>query len=158
MAMRRAHSSSALREIRRSAIVEHPVEALHALVSDVASYPAFLPWCLASRVDAQDADGVRATLEVGLKGLRQRFTTQNRGTPPGEIDIRLVEGPFRQLHARWRFTPLGAAAAKIDFSMAYEFSGPAVSAALGPLFEHIADTMVDAFTRRADSLRGRDAG
>lgn len=38
--------------------------------------------------------------------------------------------------------------------MAYEFSGPAVSAALGPLFEHIADTMVDAFTRRADELRG----
>ena len=33
----------------------------------------------------------------------------------------------------------------------------AVAAMLGPVFEHIADTMVDAFTRRADSLHGHDA-
>ena len=157
MDMRVRDSSSAMHQIRRSAIVEHSVDRLHAVVADVAAYPAFLPWCLATSQDGRTEEGIVATMEVGISGLRQRFTTLHRSVPPVEIEIRLVEGPFRHFHADWRFKPLGEQAAKIDFTMEYEFSGPAVSKLLGPLFEHIADTMVDAFTRRADALHGRPA-
>jgi ribosome-associated toxin RatA of RatAB toxin-antitoxin module len=144
-----------MHEIRRSAIVEHSVDHLHAVVADVAAYPSFLPWCLAASVGGRTDEGIVATMEVGIRGLRQRFSTLYRENPPTEIDIRLVDGPFRHLYAHWQFKPLGERAAKIDFAMDYEFSGPAVSKLLGPLFEHIADTMVDAFTRRADALQGK---
>jgi ribosome-associated toxin RatA of RatAB toxin-antitoxin module len=49
---------------------------------------------------------------------------------------------------------LGAHAARIEFSMQYEFSNRAVAAALAPVFHAIADTMVDAFKRRADQVYG----
>lgn len=147
-----------MREIRRSAIVEHSVERLHAIVADVAAYPQFLPWCLAARSGERTEAGIVTTMEVGIRGLRQRFTTLHDSRSGEELDIRLVDGPFRHFHAHWTFKPLGETAAKIDFAMEYEFSGPAVSKALGPLFEHIADTMVDAFTRRADALRGQPGG
>ena len=131
--------------------------ALHALVADVPTYPAFLPWCLGATVEGVTEEGIRASMEVGVRGFRQRFTTLHRSQPPEAIDITLVEGPFRQFHAHWQFVPLGDAAAKIEYLMEYEFSGAAVTALLGPLFEQIADTMVDAFIRRADALKGRAA-
>ena len=38
--------------------------------------------------------------------------------------------------------------------MRYQFASRALAKLLEPLFNHIADTMVDAFTRRADELHG----
>jgi ribosome-associated toxin RatA of RatAB toxin-antitoxin module len=98
-----------------------------------------------------------ATLAVGLKGLRYEFTTQNANRPHEAIELQLVEGPFRHFAAHWRFTALGAHAARIDFAMEYAFAGALVSRALGPLFETIANTMVDAFKRRADAVYGQAA-
>ncbi len=142
-----------MREISRSAIVDLGAECLYAIVEDVAAYPAFLPWCLAAEVRERSAAGMLATLTVGIRAVRQTFTTRNVSHPAEAIDIHLVEGPFREFRARWQFTPLGESAAKIEFRMAYEFSGVALAAALGPLFEHIADTMVEAFIRRAREAR-----
>jgi len=42
----------------------------------------------------------------------------------------------------------------VEFSLEYEMAGP-LARVLGPLFDHIADTMVDAFTRRASELYGK---
>lgn len=71
------------------------------------------------------------------------------------VELRLLAGPFRHFAAHWRFTALGERAARIDFAMEYEFAGALVTSALGPLFETIADTMVDAFKRRADAVYGQ---
>jgi ribosome-associated toxin RatA of RatAB toxin-antitoxin module len=66
--------------------------------------------------------------------------------------MRLVEGPFRHFSAAWRFTPLSADACEIAYSMRYQFASRALGKLLEPLFEEIADTMVDVFKRRADEL------
>lgn len=146
-----------MKRIARSAIVEHAAEVLYALVERIEDYPQFLPWCREARVDERSAARTVATLTVGLKGLRYAFTTENANRPPSAIDLRLREGPFRHFAAHWRFTPLGERAARIDFAMEYEFAGRVISRALGPLFETIADTMVEAFKRRADELHGQAA-
>jgi len=67
------------------------------------------------------------------------------------MDMRLVKGPFRHFAAAWRFRPLSARACSIEFSLEYEMAGP-LARMLEPVFDHIADTMVDAFTRRARDL------
>jgi ribosome-associated toxin RatA of RatAB toxin-antitoxin module len=139
-----------MKRITRSAIVEHSAERMYALVDDVESYPTFLPWCSAARV-AQAGVRKRATLTVGLQGLRQSFTTLNENRPGEAIDMQLVEGPFRRFAAAWRFRPLGAQACAIEFSLEYEFASRALARLLEPLFDHIADTMVDAFKKRADA-------
>lgn len=146
-----------MKRIARSAIVEHAAEVLYALVERIEDYPQFLPWCREARVHERSAARTVATLTVGLKGLRYAFTTENANLAPSAIDLRLREGPFRHFAAHWRFTPLGERAARIDFSMEYEFAGRVISRALGPLFETIADTMVEAFKRRADELHGQAA-
>src|SRR5687767_11423228 len=141
-----------MKKIARTAIVEHSAEAMHALVEDVEAYPRFLPWCRAAQVLERGAGGTRASLTVGLRGLRQSFTTLNQSQPGRSIDMRLVEGPFRSFAASWRFTPLADGACRVEFSMHYEFASRVLARVLEPLFQGIADTMVDAFIRRADAL------
>jgi ribosome-associated toxin RatA of RatAB toxin-antitoxin module len=143
-----------MKRIRRCAIVEHAAAELYALVENIEAYPQFLPWCVETRVHDRTPATTRATLTVGLGGLRQSFTTQNDNRPSDAIDLRLVEGPFRNFSASWRFSPLSAGACKIDFSLEYEFSSRTLARLLEPLFDRIADTMVDAFARRADQIHG----
>jgi len=144
-----------MKRIARSALVEHPAERMYALVEHIEAYPQFLPWCREARVLERAPGRTLATLGVGLKGLGYSFTTENENRHPSEIALRLREGPFRHFAARWRFEPLGARASRVSFEMEYAFSGPLVARALGPLFERIADTMVDAFKRRADAVDGQ---
>jgi ribosome-associated toxin RatA of RatAB toxin-antitoxin module len=143
-----------MKRISRSAIVEHSAQKMFALVDDIESYPRFLPWCTAARVEERTPAGVRATLTVGMKGLRQSFTTQNENRPVEAIDLVLVKGPFRRFAAGWRFKALSDEACSIEFALEYEMAGT-LSRILGPVFDHIADTMVEAFTRRAAELYGK---
>ncbi|MGA8007209.1 MAG: type II toxin-antitoxin system RatA family toxin [Burkholderiales bacterium] len=139
----------------RSAIVEHPAAAIYSLVEDIESYPEFLPWCRGTTVIQRSPGRTVATLTVGMRGIRQSFTTENANRPGEGIDLRLVEGPFRRFAAAWRFSPLDEHAARIEFSMEYEFSSKVLGKALEPLFDQIADTMVNAFSRRAEQLYGK---
>jgi ribosome-associated toxin RatA of RatAB toxin-antitoxin module len=138
-----------MKRIARSAIVGASAETFYALAEDIESYPAFLPWCAAAQVKERTPGRTVATLTLGVKGVRQSFTTENSNVPGRSIDMRLLEGPFRSFAAAWRFTPLEANAAKVEFSIEYEFSSRLVAAALDPVFSRIADSTVEAFARRA---------
>ena len=146
-----------MRRIARSAIVECSARQMYDLVEDIESYPEFLPWCTAAHVRERTAGRTVATLEVGMPPMPQSFTTENTNVPEKSIDMRLLQGPFRKFEAHWKFAALGSKAAKVEFAIAYEFADPILAIALDPLFEGIARTMVDAFSRRAARLHGKRA-
>ena len=145
-----------MRRIQRSAIVESTARQMYDLVEDIESYPEFLPWCSGAHVRERTAGRTVATLEVGNFPMRQSFTTENTNVPGKSIDMRLLHGPFRKFEAHWKFTPLGTGA-KIEFAIAYEFADPILALSLESMFQGIAGTMVDAFTRRAERLHGHRA-
>jgi ribosome-associated toxin RatA of RatAB toxin-antitoxin module len=146
-----------MKKITRSALLPHGADALYALVEDIESYPRFLPWCRGVRVE-RSAAGTRAELQVGMRGLRQSFTTQNENVPGRAIDMKLIDGPFRSFAAAWRFQPLQPGACRVEFRMEYEFASHTLGRLLEPVFESIANSMVDAFSRRADALHGHHQG
>ena len=125
---------------------------MFALVDAAEAYPEFLPWCSGATVMLRDATRTRATIHVNYHGVRQSFTTDNTKEPPEKMTIRLVEGPFRVLDGEWRFKPLAEDACKIEFCLHYEFSSRILEKLVGPVFSYIANTMVDAFVKRADKL------
>jgi len=142
-----------MKRIARSAIVECSAESFYALVEDIESYPSFLPWCAAARVRERTLGRTVATLTLAAKGLRQSFTTENANQRGRSIDMRLLEGPFRHFEAHWRFTPLQADAAKVEFRLEYQFAGGVAGRLLDPVFGRLADGTVEAFVRRAGALR-----
>jgi ribosome-associated toxin RatA of RatAB toxin-antitoxin module len=140
--------------VERQALVPHGAARMYALVEDVESYPRFLPWCCGAEVAFRDATRTVATLHVDYRGVRQQFTTANRKYPPERIELELVRGPFRSLQGEWRFTALAADACRVELALAYQLASPLLERVLGPVFDHIANTLVDAFVRRADAVAG----
>jgi ribosome-associated toxin RatA of RatAB toxin-antitoxin module len=138
-----------MKRIARSAIVECSAAAFYAMVEDIEAYPAFLPWCAAAQVRERTPEHTVATLTLAAKGLRLAFTTENANQAGRAIDMRLLEGPFKRFGAHWRFTPLSEHAAKVEFTLEYEFSSRLVAAVLNPVFNRLADDTVTAFARRA---------
>ena len=143
-----------MKRISRSAIVECEADLFYGLVEAIEAYPEFLPWCAAAEVRERTPGRTVARLTLAVTGVRQSFTTENSNVPGQSIDMCLVEGPFKSFTAAWCFTPLGPGACKVEYSMAYEFSSRVVAAVLEPVFSRIADSIVDAFTRRARSRTG----
>ena len=140
-------------------LVPYPAERMFDLVNDVASYPEFLPWCAGAEVVAEDDRTRMAGLKISYKGIKQRFSTRNlveepSADKPGSIVMTLVDGPFRSLDGRWLFKPLGGGSCKIEFILRYEFSSKLLEKTFGPAFSRIANSFVDAFVKRAESLYG----
>ena len=142
-------------EVKKSMLIAHSAGQMFDLVDDVQRYPEFLPWCGAASVIPVDERKVRASVTISYHGVRQSFTTENDRIPPRQIEMRLVEGPFRTLDGCWRFTALNEQACKIEFSLHYEFSSKLLEKLVGPVFGYIANSLVEAFLRRAEQVYGR---
>lgn len=140
--------------IQRSAILPYSAQALFELVNDVARYPEFLPWCSAATILQQNENSMKASLTVGKAGIKQSFVTENTWADESRMEMNLAEGPFKQLKGVWEFKSLGEKACRISLDMRFDYAGVLVKATLGPLFNHAANTMVDAFCQRARQLYG----
>lgn len=143
-----------MRKVQRSALVHHSADEMFALVDDIESYPDFLPWCSGAEVHSRQNDVVEATLRLQLGELRKHFRTRNTATGKDAIEMCLVDGPFRQLAGQWSFTQLGESGSKVGLDLEFEFSNPVVDLMFGALFEDTCNSLVDAFTRRADAIFG----
>ncbi|MGH8657292.1 MAG: type II toxin-antitoxin system RatA family toxin [Gammaproteobacteria bacterium] len=140
----------------RSAIVPYSAGQMYDLVNDVESYPKFLPWCASVHLFYQDASQLKASISLAKGGIKQSFITLNRLTPPHRIDLELVEGPFTRLSGVWQFEPLGESACKISLDMEFEFKSGLLGMAFRKVFAGVADSLVDAFCRRAQECYGRN--
>ncbi|MCP3868694.1 MAG: type II toxin-antitoxin system RatA family toxin [Gammaproteobacteria bacterium] len=135
--------------VKKSALVPHTAEQIYNLVNDVESYPEFLPWCKSTRLISRTKSKVCGEIEVSRVGIRQKFATCNQLHPYERIDIQLLEGPFKHLQGTWHFNSLADSGCKVILELEFEFSGKLISKAFGVLFGQIANTMVDAFCKRA---------
>ena len=122
------------------------------LVDRVERYPEFLPWCGGSQVIEEHAGGKTARIDIDYHHIKAHFTTDNVNRAPESIVVTLRDGPFRHLHGEWRFQPLSQDACKVEFELAYEFATPVLEMVVGAVFSHIANTFIDAFVRRAESV------
>jgi len=139
-------------QVEKSVLVPHSATQMYQLVDAPERYPEFLPWCGGVDLVQRDEGTTVATLHIDYHGLKQKFTTENTKVFPNLMDIKLVDGPFRQLEGVWRFIPLSDDACKIEFQLHYEFSSHLLEKIIAPVFSHIANTFVDAFVERAEII------
>jgi ribosome-associated toxin RatA of RatAB toxin-antitoxin module len=138
--------------VEKSALVQHSAGEMYRLVNDVEQYQDFLPWCKSSRLVSLEGDTMVGELVVAKSGITQSFSTRNTLTKDRLIELQLDEGPFSRLTGQWEFTPLRDDACKVSLRLEFEFSGRLINAAFGAVFSQIANTMVDAFCKRADEI------
>ncbi|OOZ41982.1 ubiquinone-binding protein [Solemya elarraichensis gill symbiont] len=138
--------------VEKSALVQHSAGEMYRLVNDVEQYQDFLPWCKSSRLVSLEGDTMIGELVVAKSGITQSFSTRNTLTEDRLVELQLDEGPFSKLTGQWEFTPLRDDACKVSLRLEFEFSGRLMNAAFGAIFSQIANTMVDAFCKRADEI------
>ena len=143
-----------MRTVGRSALVPYSASEMFALVDDVDSYPAFLPWCKSAKELCRTDTSVEATLELQKGAVSKSFTTRNTLREFAAIDIELVGGPFRLLSGGWRFRDLGDAGCKVSLELEFQFDSRIADMILGAFFEETCNSLVHAFTRRAESVFG----
>lgn len=141
--------------IKRSALVNYSPAEMYELVNDVGSYSKFLPWCRSSEVLSESETEMRASVEIAKGVLNKTFTTQNQLTKNSRIEMTLVEGPFSHLRGYWLFEPLKTeGASKVCLELEFEFDSAMMSIAAKPIFTQIANSLVDAFCKRATEVYG----
>ena len=163
-----------MKTVNKSVLIWFSADEMFRLVTDIDSYPKFLPWCDRAAIVAQDGDTVTAQVGIAFGGIHQSFTTRNTHVAGSEVHMELVDGPFSELDGHWVFQPVEAPVAseeggesapasgveappracRILFTLNYGFSNFALAALVGPVFDRIAGSFVDAFVKRAEEVYG----
>jgi ribosome-associated toxin RatA of RatAB toxin-antitoxin module len=127
---------------------------MFVLIDDVEAYPEFLPWCNDTEVHKRTDNVVDATLELHKGSLSNHFTTRNTRREFETIEIALIGGPFRVLQGGWRFTEIGEEGCKVTLELEFEFENKLIDMMFGAFFEDTCNSLVDAFTKRAQVVFG----
>jgi len=136
--------------------VPYTADQMYALVADVERYPHFLPWCSALRVVGRGEGMLTADMIVSYKVFRERFRSRVKLDPQAKrIDVTYVNGPFRNLENRWRFTDKPEGGSVIDFDIAFEFRNFLLQATAQAVFDKAFARMSEAFVRRAEEVYGK---
>ena len=146
-----------MKTVQKSVLIWYSAAEMFNLVIDVPHYPEFLPWCDQASVLAQTPDSMTAKVGISFAGLKQSFTTQNTHETNRLVRLKLVDGPFSKLDGEWSFTPVGdetQRASRVALTLRYDFASMALATLVGPVFEKIAGSMVDAFVKRAQQVYG----
>lgn len=137
-----------VKTIKKSQIVPFSAKQMYQLVDNINEYATFLPWCVKSQEHERDALSVTATLTISAQGMEKSFTTKNTLTPFSRIDLSLVDGPFSRLDGYWQFVDTEEGC-KIDFELNFDIANKMLAMFIGPLFEKVASSMLDAFCEQA---------
>jgi ribosome-associated toxin RatA of RatAB toxin-antitoxin module len=140
--------------VKRMTFVPFSAAQMFDLVNDVAAYPDFLPWCAGSEILQREPTRIRACLRLKKGPLDASFTTDNRLESGRSISLALVDGPFSKLQGCWYFEPADGGSI-VRLEMEFEFSGKLLSRVFSAAFKPIADSLVEAFKKRAYVVYGR---
>jgi ribosome-associated toxin RatA of RatAB toxin-antitoxin module len=143
-------------EVHKSALVAQSATRMFDLIEAAEHYPAFLPWCAEATILERTAEVVSARIVINYHGVRFDFVTRNPKRRPEWMAVDLEQGPFKRFAGEWHLRPLTEAGCKIEFLLKYEFANAVMARVAGPVFERIADTLVDAFVVRASQLPPAD--
>jgi len=139
-------------------LVAYRPDQMFDLVSDVARYPEFLPWCVGARIRSHTEVELVAELTIGFGPFRESFTSRVALTRPPEggeyrIGVRYENGPFRYLTNQWRFEP-DTQGCRVHFHVDFEFRSRLLQLAIGAVFHEAVRRMVAAFLARARAIHG----
>ena len=139
-------------------LLSYTADQMYALVSDVASYPKFLPWCSAARIRSRtpvdNAEVMLADLVISFKVFREKFgsrVTLYEGEK--SIDTEYLDGPFKYLKSTWKFKELDGGC-EVDFFVDFEFKNAILQGVIGVVFNEAMNRIVRAFENRAADLYG----
>jgi coenzyme Q-binding protein COQ10 len=141
--------------------VRHSAPDMFDLVADIKKYPEFVPLCNALTVKnrSEKEDGTMvlvADMTVAYKIIHETFTSRvTLDRPNLTLFVEYLSGPFKRMHNRWIFHPVGDKACDVEFFITYEFKSRTLAMLMGAMFDTAFRRFAVAFEKRADAVYGR---
>ena len=135
-------------------VLPYSSEEIFDLVSDIESYPEFLPWCIGTRILKQEKNIIYADLIVGFKLVREVYTSKVILQRPNAIDVEYEKGPFKHLINNWKIKEIGSGC-EVKFFIDFEFKSRFLRGLMGVFFGEAVNRMVTAFENRANVIYGK---
>ncbi len=129
----------------------YSAEHLFNLVADIESYPEFLPWCEASRVNKREENLIIAELAIKYKIFRGSYISKVTLIPNEKITVELVDGPLKALQNHWKFTP-NTNTTDIEFMLDFQLKSRILENIVSSEFEYYTNKLMEAFLKRASMI------
>ncbi|KAG5189513.1 hypothetical protein JKP88DRAFT_156212, partial [Tribonema minus] len=147
------------KEYHERKLVRFTPQQVYSVVSDVANYKKFVPFCVDSRILRQVGPGsttVDAELAVGFKVFTEKYTSRVTLKPPSVVAARAVDSRiFSELSSTWSFKPGPRdGTTYLSFDVEFEVKNPIAATAVNAFFEDVTQQQVKAFERRCKQLYG----
>ncbi|MCK5726041.1 MAG: type II toxin-antitoxin system RatA family toxin [Thiotrichaceae bacterium] len=140
--------------INRTALVPYSPIQMYTIVKEVDQYPNFLPWCGDAKTLSVDGNTTTASITIAKGPVNKTFTTSNILVEGESLEMQLINGPFKSLNGLWTFQDIKGQACKISFDLDFQFSSRLVELTIGPIFNQIANSLIDAFIEEAKKQYG----
>jgi len=140
-----------------SRTVPYKPDQMLALVSDMASYPKFVPNCSAMEIKPSEQAPDRicdACMYMDFGPISQCYTS--RVTIDREqmtISVTAIDGLFSYMQTLWSFTPIKEGTL-VKFKIDFEIANPFIRAVLNPAFAARQGEIIDAFMLEAKRRYG----
>jgi ribosome-associated toxin RatA of RatAB toxin-antitoxin module len=139
--------------VNKSLLVPYTAEQMYSLINAVELYPEFLPWCKGTEIHTRSDTELKATLHLAKGPMTHSITTVNAMLPNEKISMQYIAGPFRNCVGAWQFVPSqDAKQCQVIFTMDYAFVNKFMAIAIEPVFNPIANTLIDCFYKRAEQI------
>lgn len=135
----------------------YSAEEMFDVVSDVESYPKFLPGWRSAQILERSNDTFRVRQIIAVPAFRWDFVSDAVLDRPERIEISTSDGPFRHLRIEWRFVRRGENACVAGLTVSYAMRSRLVEKAIGPLLRDLPRRIVSAFEQRITHLKGHRA-
>ena len=137
-------------------LIECNKEQLINLVLDIESYPAFLPYCLNSKVyeknNNKDFITIIADLTIGKGPFKATYKSDVKFDKNTDtIFVTNIEGPLKHLDNKWFFLEKGNST-EISFYIDFEIKNKFLNIVMSKSFYYGLNKIADSFQKRANDL------
>ena len=135
--------------VNQSRVVSHTPKEMYALVNNINQYHTFLSSLKDSFEEKRTDESVVGTLVLNTPGKKHAFSTINQLSPNESISMTLLKGPFKSLTGKWSFTALDDKSTLVSLNLHFEFNNKVLALALSPIFNHLINSLTNAFCDEA---------
>ena len=152
-------SSSKRIEYSERRLLGYTEEQMFEVVSDVAKYKEFVPYCRRSDVFSRRSNSLKARIEVGFPPITESYVSVVMLARPHMVKSVCIDGKlFAHLVCDWRFgpgVPTNPNSCTLNFSVSFEFRSALHSHLANAFFDQVVGQQVTAFLQRAEKCYGK---
>lgn len=130
----------------------YPCERLFDIAADIEAYPAYLPGWVEARIIERSDTHLLVRQQLGLRLLRQSFSSRATLERPRRISVYAEDGPFRELTIEWRFEAAAASQCRVSLGFSFTLRSAYLAPMAELLFDQTSAQVIARFEQRARQL------